>query len=553
MMKSTIVSEAFSRPQHYKDMILHHQIAPMHQSFTGKTFICVSLTRFCPVGCKFCFFKSAQTFKKPTVEDSFSKGNIKNFIEFANGVNLGYLLVSGGGEPMIQRKEVIEVIQKVKSERIVLVTSANWAKTMKQTKSYISDIADAIEKRTSKTLVTVRVSLDTGHSDTIGNQPMKNLIELFEKEYQNHPSLELQIHTIYGDPSVDLLCKDLKDIYNIERLQKFKEKQSDGHSVVKVVPKRETIKFNNYEIKVGYAKIFYSNLKVDLRNHEDIQKNIDVYQKDLFESEDGNSAIVTNKIGENGLDFWVNYNGNVTTWGNQQLDNLFNVHEDSPEKVIHESLKDVAALSFIEKGAIYRDAVINEVNKTSVTRSKAVNIRDYTGALLLDEARTRLYYTVRSLQDYIQEGRINNEMIQSWPKEIQDLVACSKDELIQAYQKCHYTIVTQVLEQPFNKELVLDYLEWLHLGHYDVCNEQIDLLVKYYNANVQISERIDNPSQAKPAQSFQNSRMTEYLTHIKPSLKPQKQSANLTQDEQNTLNRLAAHRLEATTIDSVLL
>lgn len=242
-MSSTIALDAFSRPQHFRDLCLTNHIAPEHQSFTGKTFICVSLTRFCPVGCKFCFFKSAPTFKKPTIEDAFSKDNIKNFIDFANGVNLGYLLVSGGGEPMIQRKEVIEVIEKVQSERIVLVTSANWAKTMKQTQSYISDIAQAIEKRKSKTLVTVRVSLDTGHSDTIGNTPMKNLIELFEKEYQDHPSLELQIHTLYDDPSIDLLCNELESDYKIERLREFKERESDGHSVVKVVPKNR-----NYQV-----------------------------------------------------------------------------------------------------------------------------------------------------------------------------------------------------------------------------------------------------------------------------------------------------------------
>lgn len=312
--------------------------------------------------------------------------------------------------------------------------------------------------------------------------------------------------------------------------------------------KIETIKFNNYAVKVGYAKIFYSNLKVNLHNHEDIQKNVDVYQKDLYESEDGNSAIVTNKIGENGLDFWVNYNGNVTTWGNQQLDNLFNVHEDSPEKVIHESLKDVAALSFIEKGATYRDAVIAEVNPTTVTRSKAVNIRDYTGALLFDEARTRLYYTIRSLQDYIKEGRINDAMVQSWPKEIQDIVACSKDELIKAYHETHYTIVAQTLEQPFDKNAVLDIIEWLHLGHYHVDIQQIDLLVKYYNANVQINERLENASQAKPPLSFQNARMTEYLTGIKPTLKSENDIPSDVLKEQTTLSKLASDRINAVPI-----
>lgn len=517
-MDKSIIQKAFANPQNYRNQLLQQNISPKAKDYPGKTFICVSLTRFCPVGCKFCFFKSAPVYKKPSIEDAFDKDNLYNFINFANNINLGYLLVSGGGEPMIQRDAVLEIIEKVECERIVLVTSANWAKTAKQTKSYVEDIAAAISRRSTPTLVTIRVSCDLDHNSNLGYEPIYNLIRLFEQEYREHKQLELKLHSVADDPSIDLVIKELSTDYTIERKTNINTRISDGKSVIKIVPKQEVLTFNGYAVPVGYAKIFFSNLKVNL--HEDIAKNLAVYQQDIIESEDGNSSVVSNVNGDEGLDFWINYNGNVTTWGNQFLDNLFNVHEDSPQEVIEKSLGDVAALAFIEKGADYRDRVVNEVNPTAVIRSKAVNIRDYTGALMFDEARTRLYFMLRVIQDYISEGRITADQIASLPEDLHALINTSNQELRTAYHNAEYTVVEQIMKQPFNKKIVQDMLEWLHLGHYQISSAKIHQLLGYYNEHVSAAERVTDIAALKVDLSYQNARMTEYLTHIKPSLKP---------------------------------
>lgn len=516
-MKNTIANTAFANPQHFRNMLLQHCIIAPAKKFTGKTFICVSLTRFCPVGCKFCFFKSAPVYKTPTIEDAFSNENLVNFINFANNINLGYLLISGGGEPMLQRDAIIELIEKITSERIVLVTSANWAKTMRQAESYVADIDAALARRKSETMVTIRVSCDVDHNSSIGYEPVINLIRLFEKNYKNHPHLELKLHGLTDDPSIDIVINRLSNEYTITRNIDQHTRISDGKSVIKIVPKQEILSFNDYVVPVGYAKIFYSNLKVDL--YKDVSKSIEVYQEDLFISEDGNSSVVGNINGEQGLDFWVNYNGNVTTWGNQFLDNLLNVHEDSHLDIINKTLQDPAALSFIEKGANYRDKIVNEVNNIAVIRSKSVNIRDYTGALMFDEARTRLYYTVRVIQDYIAEGRVSQLQLELLPNEVLELISCSKDTLYQTYQDSSYTIVEQITNQEFNKHVVKDHLEWIKLGHYKLTDMQVNKLLAYYNSCVTENERIDDLSQLTPDLAYQNARMTEYLTHIKSSLK----------------------------------
>jgi MoaA/NifB/PqqE/SkfB family radical SAM enzyme len=506
----------FSSPQYYRSKLVEAQLVIGNKkNLSGKSFICVSLTRFCPVGCKFCFFKSGPLFRQPTKEDLLTVEGVEKFINFANKVNLGYLLVSGGGEPMMEKQSVLKILENVISERIVLVTSAHWAKNIDSADRYLSAISEAILRRTSISKITVRVSVDNEHSISLGLDPVINLIKLFSTKYKLLEHLSLQIHSLDGDSTLDLLVEKLSDSYKIVRKNTIQKRVSDGISVLKIVPKQEIIFFNNLEIKVGYAKAFYSNLRVDLSEFSLIQKNISVYQQDLLESEDGNSSVVLNKLGNPGFDFWVNYNGNVTTWGNQFLDNLFNIYIDSPGRVINETLKDPAALSFIEKGASFRDAIVSEANEVAVIRSKAVNIRDYTGALMFDEARTRLYYTTRVLQEYIKEGKISKEKIMSLSDDLQKLLMADKKALIDAYNASTYTIIEQTIEAGFNKDRVKDILEWIKLGHYKLSNEHVEKLIEFYNTNVEEFDRISTLSKLKHDLKMQVVRMTEHLTHIK--------------------------------------
>ena len=78
-----VSKKLFSNPEHYRQKILDSGIIQGDlNKFSGKTFICVSLTRFCPVGCKFCFFKSGPVFKKTNHEDVMTPEGIEKFTTF---------------------------------------------------------------------------------------------------------------------------------------------------------------------------------------------------------------------------------------------------------------------------------------------------------------------------------------------------------------------------------------------------------------------------------------------------------------------------------------
>jgi hypothetical protein len=155
---------------------------------------------------------------------------------------------------MIEKRSVFRIIEEVESERIVLVTSANWAKTLSSAKNYIDGILLYLAKRKSSTLVTIRVSVDTEHTSSIGLDPIVNLIGIFIKYNKLMPELELQIHSLDGDPCIDTLILELGKKHNISRKSTTSKRISDGKNAIKIVPKQEIVTIDGLSIKVGYAQ-----------------------------------------------------------------------------------------------------------------------------------------------------------------------------------------------------------------------------------------------------------------------------------------------------------
>lgn len=472
----------FTDPQKYREMILKNvAIKSDRSAFSGKSFICVSFTRFCPVGCSFCFFSSTPAAKEKTIADAFTEEGLDRFIAFANDSNLGYLLVSGGGEPFMERGCILKVVEHVQTDKIVLVTSGNWAKTRSGAATYLKQIYDAFKKRKTETTLVIRLSVDKEH-EKVGLSSVFHLIALFEENYLDEEHFKLQFHTLFDDPCIEEVYQQLADkIISVESHQII----SDAETILKVNPAEKILRLSSgLEIKIGYAKRFYSNIKVNLNDAKLIERNLSIFQWDMTESEENNPSVVTNTQGGMGLDFWVNFNGNVTTWGNQVPDHIFNIYEDDYRTVVDETFSDPISLGYLENGDTYRDRIINEVNPRAVLRAKATNIRDYTGAIICEEEKTRLYLSLRILQDFIHAKRITKQAMKEWPPEIQEALALTKRDLITMFHESDYSIVDQYLSKPFSQDEWLELFELIKLGHYDCSSQKICMAINHYNRQV---------------------------------------------------------------------
>lgn len=133
---------------------------------------------------------------------------------------------------------------------------------------------------------------------------------------------------------------------------------------------------DGYKISVGIAQIFHSNLKVNLKNPNiDLEQLITLFDNDMKYNSFSNPSLVKNKNDEWGLDFLISYNGNIATWGNEQLYGLNNLYTDSYENIISNIYTNIISYSLLDKGYFYRTKIISEVNPLAVLRSKAIHKR----------------------------------------------------------------------------------------------------------------------------------------------------------------------------------
>ncbi len=330
----------------------------------------------------------------------------------------------------------------------------------------------------------LRLSIDEFHfsSSSLSLNHYKNIIKVFREKYKDDKKFILRIHTMQNDLTLEKVMKEIGDCSIV--YEKFNG-ITDNNEVIKIVPKKASIKFNDgYEIFVGLSKLFLSNIKVDIRQmNSDIKKALDVFEKDMKVSEYGNPSIITNCNGLQGLDFWSDYNGNITAWGCQQPNDLHSIYTDNYETIVNDTYNDINSYSFLDKGYYYRRNIIKEVNPRAVLRSEVINLRDYAGAFLMEENKTQLYYTIRVIKDYLDEGILTKKEIASLSVELVKTIFMDVNGIDNLFKNSEYDILSQYLENKdeYTKNEWDDLFVLIRLGHYDIKEDNLVNAISYYN------------------------------------------------------------------------
>lgn len=155
----------FDRPCYYIEQIKKICVpAEKRKKFNSKSMLCAWVTKLCPAHCESCFFKSNMYRDGvPDEKYQFSEYGLDRLIKFINDSNNSYLMLSGGGEPMVRKDAVNRIIRETKTDRIVIVTSAIWAKTYESAKKTIDELYQSYLARNDDAVVIVRLSVDSFH------------------------------------------------------------------------------------------------------------------------------------------------------------------------------------------------------------------------------------------------------------------------------------------------------------------------------------------------------------------------------------------------------
>lgn len=471
----------FECPEQYIQEIVDKIRIPeeKRKKFPGKTMAFLFLTKFCDVECAHCFFKSRKNVNNEhSKEYEFTEEGLDKVIEFINKSNNGYLSVLGGGEPFNRFDYILKLIREVKTDRMILVTSGNWAVSFEEAKEKILQIKEALNSRVNKLNLVLRISIDKWHALKIGSKSIINCIEIMKQESTDNFTLEA--HTLVGDNTLDEALKG-KFKYKKETYAKY---VSDNNDIMKLGYARYILKFDDgYRINVGIARKFNSNLKVDLNHVHNLDKILGFFDNDIKINCFGNPSIVHDSLENEGLDFLISYNGNIATWGNDQPYDLNNLYIHNYDDVISRTMDNIISYSFIEKGFKYRENIFNEVNPKAVIKSKAINIRDYSGNLLFEETASVLYYGIRVIKDYLKENIIDKKQLDNLSPELKETILLETGNLRNLYNLSEYSIIDQYKkDETKTLEEWQDLMELVRLGHYDISSNKVKEGIEFINS-----------------------------------------------------------------------
>lgn len=455
----------FTYPQIFRDSILRHVRVESRESFRGKGTFYVWLNKSCPVGCDFCFFKSPS--KAQTEIPSGDEG-IGKLITFINDAGMERLFLSGGGEPMMKSPDVNRIAREVDVDKIVLVTSAFFA--LKDTVAYkrVMDLRDSLDANPHSPVMTLRLSLDSGHLEKLGaksNGGLRYVHNLIAAIRDTSPSendkISFLIHTMMGDKTVEKLLGELTIKSRVDSGSEFRRRT---HLVLE----------DGFEFDVEYSQLFCADTNVDMNGHE-ATHNIHAFEDYVEHRANGNMTLSHNahadddQVVAKGVDWLTLYDGTVTHWSSTVPDNEPSIYSDTFEGAMQRHMNDVIALALLENGTFYRDNIVAEASPKAVERARAIGLRDQYPRVLMEEEKIRLYASLRIIQDFIKDGRITEAQMVEWPPVLRALVNTPQPVLVQACKESNHDILAQYLVNP---NLEFDHLTKLYkmvrLGHYDI-------------------------------------------------------------------------------------
>ena len=85
--------------------------------------------------------------KNESTNNELTEIGIQKCIEFINNSNIGYLLISGGGEPFLKLSHIFNLIENVKTEEIVIVSNGFWGANLEKALEILNNMEKIQKKR----------------------------------------------------------------------------------------------------------------------------------------------------------------------------------------------------------------------------------------------------------------------------------------------------------------------------------------------------------------------------------------------------------------------
>lgn len=384
------------------------------------------LTKYCPVGCEHCMCSSPNLKLEHNYENILSKERLDAFIKMSWQSHLDTLIISGGGEPMLELEKTIRIIKEAHYNQIEIITSGYWTAN----KSYAIEILTLIQKainhkkKHSTINFSFRISIDKYHQKKIKLNSIASLIKILKndavQEKRMFPDINLYFRALLiKDDTVSKLVKII------------------GASIIKENEVISIISFNESPLLI---KVFYKDMRFIGRFTNRKETNVIKYDRylSLYGYKKSDISLGATYIGPNyknnklnGINVFITYNGMIFLYGG-----VCDIYGELGPEGYYEFLKkifsDPISRTLLERGLNYIKNIALEIDKNVENRAKKKNWIASIADESLKYPENRLYITYRLMQDLYKNKKIDIDLLSSRNKKI---ILMPKERIKRAYLK----------------------------------------------------------------------------------------------------------------------
>ena len=441
----------FSSPQTYRQALIQEMSQPPRADLFRALNVYVFPTKFCPVGCAHCYFQSPRPDGRPG-SNAFTDETVSKLTDLFSAAGVGKLVVTGGGDPLMNRTATLRLLRESKATQLVLHTSGFWGTTPEAAERILSDIFTAFEENKQASQCTLRLSVDEFHA-AVPDHSLLNVIEAYLARTAEFSSrgFDLAIHTIEGDRRFRGFAADIAARHGGAL------RQTDSGAVESVeLP-------NGVRIAVTNAPLMPANAMPDMRDSARVDASVQAFDRGRVP----HPAIVTTSDGDKKAVLVVHEDGASEIWNSGPPDHLPNINTLSKEKFL-EAFGELIYSASMARGALYIESLTEEADPHAVRRAKSIASATYFNKNLLAEAGTRLYVSIRIIQDRLASGELTwDGALNRLPPELQRAIRLPREDLVELLRQSERSIIDDYLEDPaMTVEKLAELESVLRLGHF---------------------------------------------------------------------------------------
>ncbi len=363
---------------------------------------------------------------------------VDNFIQISHKAKLESLVVSGGGEPMLELPSVLKLIREAHFKYFEITTGASWVINESVIRKTLNMIQQAINDRKKKRndfKFCFRISIDKYHQKIIKIEWLKKLVEIIRKDavLPNNQKLYPDINIFFRallirDNTVkqfaSLLGAQLSDMNNYVRELKFNDGLSVGIKNIPVFYKDMRFVGRGKNINIATLVPFEHYFESYSDQNQDIRL--------------GMTYISPASKGEvlSGINVFITYDGKMMLYGGSP-DISVNIYFEGYQKFLSKLFRDIISRTLLLKGVNHIKEVAEEIDPGIERRVKRKNWIASVVDESLSTTEIRLYVTIRLLQKAIASGELDLKGVSI---SIQRLLLISPQTLQTEYQKYMHSI-----------------------------------------------------------------------------------------------------------------